>query len=118
MSQRSLKPAYEFARENPHDPRPWLLLGHAYSQLDWLSDATDRYLHAYHVDPASRGDPQMLSDLLKATEHRVAGRHAARAIHDIYGPEAIPALEKAMKRRVDDKEAAARLARLHDSLSQ
>jgi serine/threonine-protein kinase len=118
MSQRSLKPAYEFAHENPRDARPWLLMARAYTQLDWLSDATDRYLHAYHVDPASRGDPQMLPDLLKAVEHRGAGRSAARAIHDIYGSEAIPAVEKAMKRRAGDREAAARLAQLHDSLSQ
>jgi len=118
MSQRSLQPAYEFAHENPRDPRPWLLIARAYSQLDWLSDATDRYLRAYHVDPTSRGDPQMLPDLLKAVEHPVAGRHAARAIRDIYGAEAIPALEKAMKRRAADRDAATRLARLHDSLSQ
>jgi serine/threonine-protein kinase len=118
MSQRSLRPAYEFARDNPRDPRPWLLLGRAYAQLDWLSDATDRYVHAYHVDASCRGDPQMLADLLKATEHRVAGRSAARAIHDIYGAEAIPALEKAMKRRAPDHDATTRLARLHDSLSQ
>jgi hypothetical protein len=118
MSQRSLRPAYDFARDNPHDPRPWLLLGHAYSQLDWLSDATDRYVRAYHVDPASRGDPQMLPDLLKAVEHRAAGRSAARAIRDIYGAEAIPALEKVMKRRAADRDAAVRLARLHESLSQ
>jgi serine/threonine-protein kinase len=117
MSQRSLQPAYDFARENPRDPRPWLLLGRAYSQLDWLSDATDRYLHAYHTDPSCRGDPQMLPDLLKAAEHRVAGRGAARAIHDIYGAEAVPALEKAIKRRAADRDAATRLARLHDSLS-
>jgi hypothetical protein len=118
LSQRSLKPAYEFAHDNPRDPRPWLLLGHAYAQLDWLSDATDRYVRAYHLDASSRGDPQMLADLLKATEHRVAGRHAARAIHDIYGPEAIPALDRAIKRRSDDRDASARLARRRDSLSQ
>lgn len=118
MSQRSLRPAYEFARDNPGDPRPWLLIGRAYAQLDWLSDSTDRYLRAYHVDSTCRGDPQMLADLLKATEHRVAGRSAARAIHDIYGADAIPAVEKAMKRRAADKDAATRLARLRDSLSQ
>jgi hypothetical protein len=118
MSQRSLKPAYEFAHDNPHDARPWLLIARAYTQLDWLSDATDRYLRAYHADPASRGDPQMLPDLLKAVEHRGAGRSAARAIHDIYGPEAIPAVEKAMKRRAADRDATARLAQLHDSLAQ
>jgi serine/threonine-protein kinase len=117
LSQRALRPAYEFAHENPGDPRPWLLLARAYAELDWWSDATDRYLRAYHVDATCRGDPQMLSDLLKAAEHPVAGRGASKAIRDIYGAEAIPAVDKALKRRAADREAAARLARLRDSLS-
>jgi cytochrome c-type biogenesis protein CcmH/NrfG len=116
MSQRALRPVYVFARENPDDPRPWLLLAHAYAQLDWYSDSAERYLHAYQLDATSRGDPQMLADLLKAAEHPVAGRNAAKAIRDIYGAEAIPALDKAMKRRAEDQAVSARLARLRDTL--
>jgi serine/threonine-protein kinase len=117
MNQRALTPVYEFAHQNPGDPRPWLLLGRAYAQLDWLSDAVERYVRAYHVDSASRGDPQMLADLVKAAAHPVAGRNAARAVRDIYGAEAIPAVEQALERRASDREAAARLARLRESLS-
>jgi hypothetical protein len=117
MSQRALFPAYEFAHQNPGDPRPWLLLGHAYAQVDWFSDSVERYLRAYRVDSTCRGDPQMLADLLKATAHPVAGRSAARAIRDIYGAEAIPALEKDLERRAGEPAAAARLARLRESLS-
>ena len=58
----------------------------------------------------------MLTDLIKAAAHPVAGRVAARAIRDIYGAEAIPALEKAMERRAGNREATARLARLRDAL--
>jgi hypothetical protein len=108
---------YEFARQNPGDPRPWLLLGRAYAQLDWLSDSVERYVRAYHADSTCRGDPQMLADLLKAAAHPVAGRSAARAIRDIYGTEAIPAVEQDLERRAGDREAAARLARLRESLS-
>jgi serine/threonine protein kinase len=118
MSQRALVPAYEFAHQNPRDPRPWLLLGRAYAQLDWLSDSVERYLRAYRIDSTCRGDPQMLADLLKAAAHPVAGPSAARAIRDIYGAEAIPAVEQELKRRGDDSEAAARLARLRESLSR
>ena len=117
MSQRALVPAYEFAHQNPGDPRPWLLLGHAYAQLDWFSDSVDRYQKAYSVDSTCRGDPQMLADLLKAAAHPVAGRNAARAIRAIYGAEAIPALEKDLERREGDREVTARLTRLRDSLS-
>ena len=97
MSQKALHPLYDFAHANPGDPRPWLLLGRAYAQVDWFSDSVDRYVRAHHVDSTCRGDPQMLADLLKGAAHPAAGRAAARAIRDIYGAEAIPALEKAMK---------------------
>ncbi len=117
ISQRALFPAYEFAHQNPDDPRPWLLLGHAYAQLDWFSDSVERYLRAYHVDSTCRGDPQMLADLLKASAHPVAGRNGARAVRDIYGAEAIPALERDLERRSGDRDATARLARLRESLS-
>jgi cytochrome c-type biogenesis protein CcmH/NrfG len=116
MSQRALTVAYTFAHENPGDPRPWLLLGHAYAQLDWYSDSVERYRRAHEIDPASRGDPQMLADLLKAAAHPVAGHVAARAIGEIYGAEAIPELEKAMENRAGDKEVTARLTRLRASL--
>jgi cytochrome c-type biogenesis protein CcmH/NrfG len=117
LSQRALRPAYAFAHQNPGDPRPWLLLGHAYAQVDWFSDAVERYLRAHRVDSTSRGDPQMLADLLKAAAHPVAGQVAARAIRDIYGAEAIPALDQAIERRAGDREAATRLTRLRGSLS-
>ncbi len=108
--------AYTFAHQNPGDPRPWLLLGHAYAQLDWYSDSVERYRQAHQIDPASRGDPQMLADLLKAAAHPVAGHVAARAIGEIYGAEAIPELEKAIENRAGDKEVTARLTRLRESL--
>jgi eukaryotic-like serine/threonine-protein kinase len=116
MSQRALKPVYAFAHDNPDDPRPWLLLGRAYAQLDWYSDSVERYLKAYRADASSRGDPQMLSDLLKAAAHPTAGRGAAaKAVRDIYGAEAIPALDRAIE-RTTDRDAAARLTRLRESL--
>jgi serine/threonine-protein kinase len=116
LSQRALVPAYDFARKHPDDPRPWLLLGAAYAQVDWFRDSVERYLRAYQIDSTCRGDPQMLADLLQAAAHPVAGRSAARAIRDIYGIEAIPALEQALERRRGDPEAIARLTRLRESL--
>ena len=116
MSQRALKPVYAFAHDNPDDARPWLLLGRAYAQLDWYSDSVERYLKAYRADASSRGDPQMLSDLLKAAAHPTAGRGAAaKAVRDIYGAEAIPALDRAIERTAD-RDAATRLTRLRESL--
>ena len=116
LSPRALAPAYAFARKNPHDPRPWLLLGAAYAQADWFSDSVERYLRAYQIDPTCRADPQLLANLLKAAAHPAADRKAARAIRDIYGAEAIPALEQALEERRGDREATARLTRLRESL--
>ena len=118
LNEGALGPAYAFARENPDDPRPWLLIGRAYSQLGWVSNSVERYQRAYHADPTSRGDPQMLEDLLKAVTHRAAGRTAARAIRDIYGAEALPALEKAIARGAGNGDANDSLDHLRDSLSQ
>jgi serine/threonine-protein kinase len=118
LDEGALGPAYAFARQNPGDPRPWLLVAHAYAQLAWLSDSVDRYQRAYRADPTCRGDPQMLEDLLKAAAHRVAGRNAARAIRDIYGAEALPALEKAIARGGRDGDANERLDHLRDALAQ
>jgi eukaryotic-like serine/threonine-protein kinase len=116
LTQRALAPVYEFAHENSGDPRPWLLLGHAYAELDWYSDSVERYVRAAGVDSTCRGDPQMLTDLLAAAAHPTASRSAARAVRDIYGAEAIPALDKLMKSSAGDREATARLARLRESL--
>ena len=118
LSQRALAPVYEFAHGNPDDPRPWLLLGHAYAELDWYSDSVDRYVRADRVDSTCRGDPQMLADLLKAAAHPLAARAAARAIREIYGAEALPAIDKASKSSAGDRDAAARLGRLRESLSR
>ena len=118
LNEGALGPAYAFARQNPGDPRPWLLVAHAYAQLNWLSDSVERYQRAYRAAPTSRGDPQMLEDLLKAAAHPVAGRNAARAIRDIYGAEALPALEKAIARGASEGEGNERLDHLRDSLAQ
>lgn len=118
MSEASLRPVYLFAHEHPTDPRPWLLVGRAYAQLDWLSDSVDRYLRAYRIDSGSRGDPQMLTDFLRAAEHPVAGRAAAKAIADVYGAEALPAVENALERQHGERDNTARLTRLRESLSR
>jgi serine/threonine-protein kinase len=117
-SQKALSPLYEYAHANPDDPRPWLLLGRAYAELDWFSDAVDRYVHAARADSTCRGDPQMLADLLKAAAHPAASRAAARAVRDIYGAEAIPAVDKALKSSAGDRAATARLTTLRESLSR
>jgi serine/threonine-protein kinase len=118
LNEGALGPAYAFARENPNDPRPWLLVGHAYSQLGWVSNSVERYQRAYRADSTCRGDPHMLDDLIKAATHRVAGPGAVRAIRDIYGAEALPALEKAIARGAGARDENDTLDHLRDALSE
>ena len=66
---------------------------------------------------AAAATRQMMADLLKAAVHPVAGRSAARAIHDIYGAEALPAIVAERKQRAGDRDAVARLDRLADELA-
>lgn len=92
LSENTLRPVHAFARQNPADPRPWLLIARTYARFDWLNDSVERYLHAYRLDPGCRGDPQMLADLRRAAVHPGAARSAAKAIQDIFGAEALPDL--------------------------
>jgi eukaryotic-like serine/threonine-protein kinase len=117
LSETALRPVYTFARQNPGDARPWLLVAGAYAQLDWWSDSVDRYLRAYRLDASCRGDPRMLADLLKAVAHPVAGRSAARAVHAIYGADALPAIGEERQRHAGDRDAIARLDHLADELA-
>jgi hypothetical protein len=58
----------------------------------------------------------MLADFLKAADHPVAGRAAAKAIGEVYGAEAIPAVDKELERRAGDRDTTARLTRLRGRL--
>jgi serine/threonine-protein kinase len=118
LNDGALGPAYAFARQNPRDPRAWLLIGHAYAQLGWLSNSVERYQRAYRADSTCRGDPQMLDDLIKATTHRVAGPAAVRAIREIYGAEALPALEKAIAHGAGNRDENDTLDHLRDALEE
>jgi ribulose 1,5-bisphosphate carboxylase large subunit-like protein len=60
----------------------------------------------------------MLADLVKAAAHPAASRAGARAIRDIYGAEALPAVDKALKSNTGDRAATARLAALRESLAR
>jgi hypothetical protein len=115
VNEGALGPAHALARQNPDDPRPWLLIAHAYAQLGWTSNAVERYQRAHRADATCRGDPHMLDDLLKAATHRVAGPAAVQAIRDIYGAEALPALEKAIARGADKNDV---LDHLRDALAE
>jgi hypothetical protein len=106
LSNAILKPVFAHALRNRDDPRPWLLMGQAYADLEWHSSAVDRYQKAFDLDPSSRGDPRMLEDLVRMTSSATAGRRARQALVTIYGSEALPGIERAIARAPDESERA------------
>lgn len=99
---------YQQRREE--DARPSLLLGHDFHRRGWLSDALTRYEAAYRLDPTSRGDPRMLRNMVRLAGTSQLGSKASDLVVEIYGEEAIEAVEGAIARESGD--SAARLEKL------
>ncbi|AKF03090.1 serine/threonine-protein kinase [Sandaracinus amylolyticus] len=104
-------------REQPWDARPHLLLAYSQRQERSLTAAIQSYERAYRASPASRGDEQMLTDLVVMAAHPTAGTRAAEAIATIYGSEAIPAVDRAIAVSIVDARAHGRLQALRDRLA-
>lgn len=94
------------------DPRPQIVLAYHYANFGARSDSITRYQKAYAANPAARGDPRMLPDLVDFAAHddpRIAWS-ARRAVIEIYGRDARPYVENEIARRRADQ--GARLRRL------
>jgi len=112
LSRRDLRNVYRYAADHPRDPRPHLLLAHSYVQRDWMGDAVDRYRRAVEVDASARGDPRMLADLINMVGSDGVSVRAMEAIRDIFGPEAVPALDRAIARTTSDNRMRAKFVQL------
>ena len=96
LSRREIRELYGLVQQHPDDPKPQLLLAHAFSNLGWRSDAIGRYVRAYRLDASCRGDPRMKSELLSLLGSDDVHDRAAEAIVEIYGPEALPEVRTAL----------------------
>jgi hypothetical protein len=97
-SRRDYSVAVAYSRDNPSDPRGDLVLAHTFADRHWWSDSLERYRAAYARDPSSRGDPAMLSDLLKIAVTDSLHADGAAAIVEMYGAEALPAVRRTLGR--------------------
>jgi serine/threonine protein kinase len=118
ITPTDMKTVQRYTADNPRDARPSLLLAHGFANQRWRRDAINRYLRAYHIDHSSRGDPRMLSDLLDYTSHSRYGEVACDAIREIYGDEALSAVDRALTRAPKDSAYAKRLVRLKESFNR
>ncbi len=118
VREASLKHVRKFARGNPEDPRPRLILAYVFMNRSWMSDAIARYETAYKVDPRSRGDARMRRDLLRLARSPKLARRAATAIALIYGGEAVPWVERTLAREPLTAAERTRLSALLERLRQ
>jgi hypothetical protein len=118
--QKLGKRTEEFLRQynqaRPADPRGHLLLAAMFLNRNWVSDAITHYDLAYRIDPGCRGDPDMLRNLLLIAAEKSVGPRANGLIRKVYGPEALPALDRAMGKYERDGRAVKRLRLLRASL--
>ena len=97
--RRYLASINEYQRGNPQDPLPHLVMGHVYTDKRWLSFALPAYREAVDLDLSVRGDPHMLPDLLEMVRTDALERDAASFVAEIYGAEALPAVDEAIGTR-------------------
>ncbi len=116
MGKRTEEFLRQYNRARPEDPRGHLLLAALFLNRNWVSDAITHYELAYRIDPGCRGDPDMLRNLLQIAAEKNIGSRASDLIGNIYGSEALPALDRAIEKYARDGRAVKRLRLLRASL--
>jgi len=94
LSREELAPLIEYARAQRDDPCGHLLLARAFMNLRWTSDAIDRYVLAYQIDPASADDPYLIPHMIQLVQRPEVGGEASIAIRRTVGPLALPEIER------------------------
>jgi hypothetical protein len=98
ITKRHMRSVAAYRRRHPRDVRATLLLAQAYASRGWLSSSLEQYRNVYRRNPAARGDPRMLRDIVRMSGTESLHSEAAAALIEIYGAESIPAIERAIER--------------------
>jgi hypothetical protein len=93
------KELYDFGKQNPKDARPQLLLAWDSMNRDWDGIGVRMYEIAHRADARVKEDPRMLQDLLRvaAGHDKVEYRDTVRLVQEVYGSDAIGAVEQAIE---------------------
>ncbi|HKU37362.1 MAG TPA: serine/threonine-protein kinase [Polyangiales bacterium] len=108
-SDRTIVNLRKYNREHVMDPRGHLLLARLYLNRDWHKDALNQFSIAYQRDPSSRGAPEMLAALIGCLVSGQALAEADKLLVGIYGAEATPAVDRAIKAHAADAKLVQRL---------
>jgi hypothetical protein len=109
LEKRELSQVHRFNGKNPTDPRGHLVLARSHMRRRWARDAASEFAIAYKIDPACRGDPHMLRDLIAITQ--LGASEAANLVALAYGKEALPAIDESLAAAAN-RGFAARVARM------
>ena len=96
LTGAELRVLNERTHDAPWDPRAFLLLASAHRNRGAPIAAVRGYESAYRASPSCRGDVRMLRDLLLLVLDARAGDMAGALIAEIYGSEALPAVDRAL----------------------
>lgn len=117
MTARHTRPLELFQRRNPDDVRATLILGHAYAAQGKPRAAISTYQHAFEQTDTARGDLRMLRNLLRFARVESLYGPARNALTEIYGTEAIDALDTLLAQTRDGAQKQ-RLERLRRELAR
>lgn len=117
MTARHTRPLERFQRRNPDDVRGTLILGHAYAAQGKPRAAIRTYQQAYDQTDKARGDLRMLRNLLRFARVESLYGPARNALTQIYGTEAIDALDTLLAQTRDGAQKQ-RLERLRRELAR
>jgi hypothetical protein len=109
---------YHYAKAHPDDARAPLVMGYDSMNRGWMEMGLDHYIKAYRAEPDIRRDPRMLEDLLDVAQVSFYHDKAVDAIDEIYGVEALEAVERrlAHARETGEVGAVAQLEKLREAL--
>jgi hypothetical protein len=116
LTNTQVRQIRSIAREHDEMTRARLITGHGYANGRNLSDGFEEYELAMEADPAARGYPSMLDDLVEMARSGSLERRAGTAIQTWYGRDALPAIEEDLAGELRPEEVQ-RLERLRDRIS-
>ena len=113
FDKRDMRDLHQYNGRHPTDPRGHILLARGYLSRRWVKDAANEYAIALKVSDSTRGDPHLLSDLIRIVEF--GSDEGVRLVVDVFGAEASPAVDRALQTQARP-EVKTRLERLRDAI--
>jgi eukaryotic-like serine/threonine-protein kinase len=114
LTKKETTAVHQYNAAHVEDPRGHLILARSHLRQGWRRDAFNAYRGAHKTSPRAREDPHMLPDLIGLVAHGV--RDAPAFVTEVYGRDALAAVEQALRLRQPTSAARERLQGLREEL--